>query len=46
MRELFEALAPIEPYWPWASLKSFRRKDGGDVPPGPGRNGEKEFRRT
>jgi transposase len=28
----------------WASLKSFRRKDGGDEPPGPGRNGEKDFR--
>jgi transposase len=25
----------------WASLKSFRRKDGGDEPPGPGRNGER-----
>jgi transposase len=28
----------------WASLKSFRRKDGGDEPPGPGRNGERDFR--
>jgi transposase len=27
----------------WASLKSFRRKDGGDGPPGPGRNGERDF---
>jgi transposase len=28
----------------WASLKSFRRKDGGDEPPGPGRNGERSFK--
>ena len=28
----------------WASLKSFRRKDGEDEPPGPGRNGERDFR--
>jgi transposase len=28
----------------WASQKSFRRKDGGDAPPGPGRNGEKDFK--
>lgn len=28
----------------WASMKSFRRKDGGDAPPGPGRNGERDFR--
>ena len=28
----------------WASLKSFRRKDGGDEPPGPGRNGERTSR--
>jgi IS5 family transposase len=28
----------------WASLKSFRRKDGGDEPPGPGRNGERDFK--
>jgi transposase len=28
----------------WASMKSFRRKDGGDEPPGPGRNGERNFR--
>ncbi len=29
----------------WASMKSFRRKDGSDEPPGPGRNGERDFRR-
>lgn len=29
----------------WASMKSFRRKDGSDEPPGPGRNGERNFRR-
>jgi len=29
----------------WASLKSFRRKDGNDEPPSPGRNGERNFRR-
>lgn len=27
----------------WASMKSFRRKDGSDEPPGPGRNGERDF---
>ena len=27
----------------WASIKSFRRKDGKDKPPGPGRNGERSF---
>jgi transposase len=27
----------------WASLKSFRAKDGGDEPPSPGRNGERDF---
>jgi transposase len=27
----------------WASMKSFRRKDGTDEPPGPGRNGERDF---
>jgi transposase len=27
----------------WASMKSFRRKDGDDNPPGPGRNGERDF---
>jgi transposase len=27
----------------WASLKSLRAKDGSDVPPGPGRNGERDF---
>ena len=29
----------------WASMKSFRRKDGNDEPPAPGRNGERNFRR-
>jgi transposase len=29
----------------WASMKSFRTKDGSDEPPGPGRNGERNFRR-
>jgi transposase len=29
----------------WASMKSFRRKDGSDEPPGPGRNGERNFRK-
>ncbi|MCB2038982.1 MAG: IS5 family transposase, partial [Ottowia sp.] len=29
----------------WASMKSFRRKDGFDEPPLPGRNGERNFRR-
>ena len=28
----------------WASMKSFARKDGSDEPPGPGRNGERDFR--
>lgn len=29
----------------WASMKSFKPKDGGDNrPPGPGRNGERDFR--
>jgi IS5 family transposase len=28
----------------WASLKSFRRKDGGDAPPAPGRNCERSFK--
>lgn len=28
-----------------ASFKSFRAKDGNDKPPGPGRNGERDFRR-
>jgi transposase len=27
----------------WASMKSFRRKDGNDEPPSPGRNGERNF---
>jgi len=27
----------------WASMKSFRRKDGKDQPPSPGRNGERDF---
>ena len=27
----------------WASMKSFRPKDGGDDPPGDGRNGERDF---
>src|SRR5262245_10760558 len=27
----------------WASLKSFRAKNGSDEPPGPGRNGESNF---
>jgi transposase len=27
----------------WASVKSFRPKDGADDPPGPGRNGERDF---
>jgi transposase len=27
----------------WASMKSFRRKDGQDKPPDPGRNGERGF---
>ena len=29
----------------WASMKSFRPKDGSGEPPGPGRNGERNFRR-
>jgi transposase len=28
----------------WASMKSFRPKEGGDDPPGPGRNSEHDFR--
>ena len=28
----------------WASMKSFRPKDGSGSPPGPGRNGERNFR--
>ena len=28
----------------WASLKSFRPKDGGGAPPAPGRNGERDFK--
>lgn len=28
----------------WASMKSFRPKDGGGNPPGEGRNGERDFR--
>ena len=27
----------------WASPKSFRPKDGSGAPPGPGRNGERDF---
>src|SRR6201993_1308531 len=27
----------------WASMKSFRRKDGSDDPPGPGRNSPRDF---
>ena len=27
----------------WASMKSFRRKDGNDQPPSGGRNGERDF---
>src|ERR1700741_1159958 len=27
----------------WASMKSFRPKDGSDEPPSPGRNGERDF---
>jgi transposase len=30
----------------WASMKSFRPKDGSDEPPSPGRNGEADFRNT
>ena len=29
----------------WARMKSFRRKDGNDEPPGPGRNGTRNFRK-
>ena len=29
----------------WASMKSFRAKNGSGDPPGPGRNGERDFRR-
>jgi IS5 family transposase len=29
----------------WANMKSFRRKDGNDAPPTPGRNGERNFRK-
>jgi len=28
----------------WASMKSFKAKDGSSDPPGPGRNGERDFR--
>jgi hypothetical protein len=28
----------------WASMKSFRPKDGSGEPPAPGRNGERDFR--
>jgi len=28
----------------WAGMKSFRPKDGTDAPPGPGRNGARDFR--
>ena len=30
----------------WASMKSFRPKDGSGEPPSPGRNGEADFRQT
>jgi transposase len=30
----------------WASMKSFRPKDGSGEPPSPGRNGETDFRKT
>ena len=30
----------------WASMKSFRPKDGSGEPPQPGRNGEADFRKT
>ena len=30
----------------WASMKSFRPKNGSDEPPSPGRNGEADFRKT
>jgi hypothetical protein len=29
----------------WASMKSFRSKDGSGEPPAPGRNGERDFHR-
>jgi hypothetical protein len=29
----------------WASMKSFRPNDGSGEPPGPGRNGERDFRK-
>ncbi|RWL96214.1 MAG: IS5 family transposase [Mesorhizobium sp.] len=29
----------------WASMKSFRPRDGSGEPPGPGRNGERDFRK-
>jgi hypothetical protein len=29
----------------WASVKSFRAKDGSDEPPSPGRNGERDFKK-
>jgi len=29
----------------WASMKSFRAKDGSDEPPAPGRNGERDFKK-
>ena len=29
----------------WTSMKSFRPKDGSGSPPGPGRNGERDFRK-
>ena len=29
----------------WASMKSFRPKDGSGEPPGPGRNGERDFKK-
>jgi transposase len=30
----------------WASVKSFRAKDGSDEPPSPGRNGERDFKKA
>ena len=30
----------------WASMKSFRAKDGSDEPPAAGRNGERDFKKT
>jgi hypothetical protein len=35
--------APARPVEAWASLKSFRAKNGYDERPGPGRNGERDF---